>query len=99
MNVNKKARFIDAAIKIWGAKGQFAVTTQAVGAAVGVSKQRVSQFMGTAENMRSEAALEAIRRAEIAVIIQLINADHPLSALIPASVKAKVAEITSSKAR
>lgn len=95
---DKKKRFIDAAIKIWGAGGQFAVTTQAVGNAVGVSKQRVLQVMGTAENMRNDAAREAIRRGEIGVIMQLVASDHHLCSLIPASVRAKVAEINARKA-
>lgn len=94
---DKKKRFLDAAIKIWGAKGQFGVTTQAVGEMVGVSKQRVLQVMGTAEKMRNEAAREAIRRGEIPVLMQLVISQHAMCEHIPASVRAKIAEIIARK--
>ena len=75
-------RIIEAALNLWEAKGESAVTARQIGKAIGVTGQRVHAVAGNMADLRSQVAKEAVKRNRVAIIMQMQAAGHPLAPAI-----------------
>lgn len=84
-----KQSILDAGLSVWAEKGRQAVTTRAIGKAVGLTHGAVLYHFGAASTMVDAVAEEAVRVGNSTVIRQLIATNHPAVNDMPGEQKAK----------
>ena len=84
MKLQTKAKMISAALQIWEAHGEKAITARAVGSIVGVSGQRVHRVFGKMQALLEETARVALEENRKSIILQMQASGHPLAPKINA---------------
>lgn len=83
---NVKRSILETGLKLWAAGGEKAVTSRAIGAEIRLNHGSVLYHFGYSMiSLRNAIAEQAVKTECIAVILQLISANHPaIKALSPA---------------
>lgn len=74
-----ESRYIAAALAVWEAGGEKAVTAQAVGDRCGVTRQAVCKAWGSMGALRDAAARAAVATGRTGIILQMQASGHPLA--------------------